>query len=129
MIMAVPALTQLPLFVLSSLVFTKIAQAPSVLESESFWTITSLVNPDPTLTIPVVIGLLTLANVESSRWFITAEQKAREEKVDKWNADKRAQGHMVLEPKKMVQNGLRVLSVGRILIAAMVPGVSACMVV
>lgn len=124
MIMAIPAITQLPVFVLSSLVFARIAQAPSVLDSESFWTLTSLVNPDPTATIPVVIGLITLANVESSRWFITAEQQARQEKVEKWNAEKRAQGHTVIEPKKIVQNGLRILSVGRILIAAMVPGVS-----
>jgi len=122
MIMAIPALTQLPVFVLSSLVFTRMTQAPSGLDAESFWTLTSLVNPDPTATIPVVLGLVTFANVESSNWFITDAQKARQEKVDRWNADKRAQGHIVLEPKKLVQNGLRMLSVGRILVAAMVPG-------
>jgi mitochondrial inner membrane protein COX18 len=124
MIMAIPALTQLPVFVLSSLVFTRITQAPSGLDAESFWTLTSLVNPDPTATIPVIIGLITLANVESSHWFITDAQKARQEKVDKWNAEKRAQGHIVLEPKKLVKNGLQLLSGGRILVAALVPGVS-----
>jgi mitochondrial inner membrane protein COX18 len=124
MIMALPAITQLPVFFISSLVFARIVQFPSVLDSESVWTLTSLVSPDPTGTIPIAIGLITLANVESSQWFITDAQKARQEKVEQWNAEKRAQGHLVLEPKKIVQNALRGLSVVRILISAVVPGVS-----
>ncbi|KAF9652198.1 hypothetical protein BDM02DRAFT_3089619 [Thelephora ganbajun] len=122
LIMAVPALAQLPVFVFSSLVFSGLTQPPSVLDSETFLTLTSLVNPDPTATVPVVIGLITLANVESSKWFISDVQKNRQEKVEKWNAEKRAQGHTVIEPQKLVQNVLRVMSVGRILIAAVVPG-------
>ena len=121
--MAVPALTQLPVFVLSSLVFARLTQPPSVLDSETFLTLTSLVNPDPTATIPILIGMMTFANVESSKWFITDEQKSRQDKVEEWNEKRRAQGHIVIEPRKMVQNALRVMSVGRILIAAMVPGV------
>jgi len=121
--MAVPALTQLPLFVFSSLVFSRLTQPPSVLDSETFLTLTSLVNPDPTATIPILIGMITFANVESVKWFITDAQKSRQEKVEKWNAEKRARGDTVIEPKKIVQNALRVMSVGRILIAAMVPGV------
>ena len=121
--MAVPALTQLPVFVFSSLVFSRLTQQPSVLDSETFLTLTSLVNPDPTLTIPVLIGMISFANVESAKWFISDGQKSRQEKVEKWNAEKRARGDTVIEPKKIVQNVLRVMSVGRILIAAMVPGV------
>jgi inner membrane protein COX18 len=123
LIMAVPALTQLPVFVLSSLVFSTLTQSPSVLDAESFLTLTSLVNPDPTATIPVLIGIITFANVESAKWFVTDQQKSREESVEKWNEEKRVQGHTVIEPRKIVQNALRVMSVGRILIAAMVPGV------
>jgi len=67
--------------------------------------------------------MITFANVESVKWFITDAQKSRQEKVEKWNAEKRARGDTVIEPKKIVQNVLRVMSVGRILIAAMVPGV------
>lgn len=121
--MAIPALTQLPVFVFSSLVFSQLVQPPSVLDSETFLTLTSLVNPDPTATIPVLIGMITFANVESAKWFISDALKSRQEKVEKWNAEKRAQGHTVIEPKKIVQNALRVMSVGRILIAAVVPGV------
>ena len=123
LVMAIPILTQLPVFVFSSLVFSRLTQPPSVLDSETFLTLTSLVNPDPTATIPILIGMITFANVESAKWFISAAQKGRQEKVEKWNAGKRAQGHTVVEPKKIVQNVLRVMSVGRILIAAVVPGV------
>ena len=121
--MAIPALTQLPVFVFSSLVVSRLTQPPSVLDSEMFLTLTSLVNPDPTAVIPVLIGMITFANVESAKWFISDAQKSRQDKVEKWNAEKRAQGDTVIEPKKIVQNALRVMSVGRILIAAMVPGV------
>ena len=123
LIMAIPALTQLPVFVSSSIMFSRLAQPPSVLDSETFLTLTSLVNPDPTATIPILIGLITFANVESAKWFISDTQKGRQEKVEKWNAEKRAQGHTVVEPAKIVKNALGVMSVGRILIAAVVPGV------
>ena len=123
--MAVPVLTQLPVFVFSSLVFSRLTQPPSVFDSETFLTLTSLVNPDPTAAIPILIGMITFANVESAKWFVSDKQKSRREKVENWNAEKRAQGHTVIEPKKIVQNALRVMSVGRILIAAVVPGVRA----
>ena len=123
--MAVPALTQLPVFIFSSLMFSRLAQPPSVLDSETFLTLTSLVNPDPTAALPILIGLITFANAESAKWFISDARKTRQEKVEKWNAEKRAQGHTVVEPTKIVQNSLRVMSVGRILIAAVVPGVCA----
>ena len=67
--------------------------------------------------------MLTFANVESAKWFITDKQKSRQESVEKWNEERRAQGHVIIEPKKIVQNVLRVMSVGRILVAAIVPGV------
>jgi inner membrane protein COX18 len=67
--------------------------------------------------------MITFANVESAKWFISEKQKTRQERVEKWNEEKRAQGHTVVEPKKIVQNALRVMSVGRILISAVVPGV------
>ncbi|KAF9780144.1 60Kd inner membrane protein-domain-containing protein [Thelephora terrestris] len=122
LIVAVPVLTQLPVFVLCSLVFSRLTQPPSVLDSETFLTLTSLVNPDPTAVIPILIGMITFANVESAKWFITDQQKSRQARVERWNEEKRAQGDTVIEPKKIVQNALRVMSVGRILIAAMVPG-------
>jgi inner membrane protein COX18 len=123
LVMSVPVLAQLPVFVVSSLVFARMTQPPSVLDSETFLTLTSLVNPDSTMTIPILIGMVTFANVESAKWFISDVQQSRQDKVEKWNEERRARGHNVLEPKKIVQNALRVVSVGRILITAMVPGV------
>jgi mitochondrial inner membrane protein COX18 len=87
-------------------------------------TLTSLAHTDPTATLPVVLGIVTLANVESSRWFMTQEEKEREKKVDQWTAEKRSQGHLVLQPKKYIQSALRVLSLGRIIVGSLVPGVS-----
>jgi hypothetical protein len=124
--MAIPPLTQLPLFVGSSMFLSRLSQPPTAFDSEAFLTLTSLAHADPTAALPIALGLITLANVESSsfRWFVSAEAKEGEEKEQRRIAEKRAQGHIVLEPRKIVQSGLRLLSVGRILIGAVVPGVS-----
>jgi mitochondrial inner membrane protein COX18 len=121
--MLIPPLTQLPLFVGSSMFISRLSQPPTVFDSESFLTLTSLAHVDPTATLPIALGLITLANVESSRWFISEAAIEREELEQKRVAEKRAQGHIVLQPQKIVRSGLRLLSVGRILIGALVPGV------
>ncbi|EJF61190.1 hypothetical protein DICSQDRAFT_60851 [Dichomitus squalens LYAD-421 SS1] len=118
----VPVVTQLPLFIGTSMVLSHASTAPTVLDSESFFTLTSLAHADPTATLPILLGVITLANVESSRWFVGAEVLQREAQVAKWTAERRARGEQILEPRKIHQSALRVLSVGRILIAAMVPG-------
>ncbi|CDO71272.1 hypothetical protein BN946_scf184908.g29 [Trametes cinnabarina] len=119
---AMPIVTQLPLFVGTSMVMSEAARAPTVLDSEAFFTLTSLSHADSTLTLPIMLGIITLANVESSKWFVSAEVLQREQQVSKWTAERRARGEQVLEPRKIYQTALRILSVGRILIAAMVPG-------
>ncbi|TFY83961.1 hypothetical protein EWM64_g67 [Hericium alpestre] len=101
--MLVPPVTQLPVFVGTSIVLSSICQPPTVFDSESFLTLTSLAHADPTATLPVVLGL-------------------REKQEEKRLAEKRAQGHIVIEPRKVVRTGLRILSIGRILVASMVPG-------
>jgi len=120
--MVIPILTQLPLFMGFSIVLTRLSQAPTPFDSESFLTLSTLAHTDPTATLPIVLGLITLANVESSRWFITGEQREREEKVQKWKEDRVARGETVIEPNKIVKSVLRLVSVGRIIIATMVPG-------
>jgi inner membrane protein COX18 len=122
--MAIPPLTQLPLFVGSSMFLSRLSQPPTVFDAEAFLTLTSLAHADPTAALPIALGLITLANVESSRWFVSVEAKEREELEQRQTAEKRAQGQIVLEPQKIVRSGLRLLSVGRILIGAVVPGVS-----
>ncbi|KAI9512237.1 60Kd inner membrane protein-domain-containing protein [Russula earlei] len=120
--MLIPPLTQLPLFVGSSVFLSSLSRPPTVFDAESFLTLTSLSHADPTAALPIALGMITLANVESSRWFVSAQARVREEREQRRLAEKRAQGHVVLEPRKVVQFGLRLLSVGRILIGAVVPG-------
>lgn len=97
---------------------------PTVFDSESFLTLTSLSHPDPTATLPIVLGLITLANVETAHWFLSSDALKRQQKVAEWTAEKRAKGETVLEPGKIIQSSMRALAVGRILIAAVIPGVS-----
>ena len=125
--MVIAPITQLPVFVLTSLTISRACQAPTVLDGESFLTLTSLAHSDPTLTLPIVLGIVTLANVESARWFISPQALEREKKVEEWKAKRRARGETVIEPKKIMQTSLRTLAVCRILIAALVPGVCWCL--
>ncbi|KAF9818317.1 hypothetical protein IEO21_02832 [Rhodonia placenta] len=120
--MLIPPLTQLPLFVGFSMVLNNASKSPTVFDTEQFATLTSLVHSDPTLTLPIVLGLVTLANVESARWFLDAATLERQKKTAKWVAARRAKGETVVEPHKVIQSSLRALSVARILIAAVVPG-------
>ncbi|OAX44558.1 hypothetical protein K503DRAFT_678466 [Rhizopogon vinicolor AM-OR11-026] len=120
--MAIPLITQLPLFMGFSIVLNRLSQAPTPFDSESFLTLSTLAHTDPTATLPIALGLITLANVESSRWFITEAQRDREEKVQKWKEDRVARGETVIEPQKIIKSVLRLISVGRIIIATMVPG-------
>ncbi|RDX55563.1 hypothetical protein OH76DRAFT_1317916, partial [Lentinus brumalis] len=117
-----PIVTQIPLFVGTTMVLSRVSAAPTVLDSESFFTLTSLAHADSTATLPILLGVITLANVESARWFVNAEVLEREQKVAKWTAERREKGEQILEPRKIYQTALRMLSVGRILLAAMVPG-------
>ncbi|THH32934.1 hypothetical protein EUX98_g1273 [Antrodiella citrinella] len=120
--MIVPAVSQLPLFVGFSMMLSNVSRAPTVFDSESFLTLASLAHADPTVTLPIVIGLLSLANAESSHWFISAEAVKREAQVQEWADKKRAKGEAVIQPKKIIQSTLRIYSVIRILVSAVFPG-------
>ncbi|KAH9853524.1 60Kd inner membrane protein-domain-containing protein [Lenzites betulinus] len=119
---ALPIVTQLPLFVGTSMVLSHAARAPTPFDAEAFFTLTSLAHADATLTLPIMLGMITLANVESARWFVSAEALEREQRVARWTAERRARGENVLEPRRIYQTSLRIMAVARILIAAMVPG-------
>ncbi|KIJ20251.1 hypothetical protein PAXINDRAFT_166359 [Paxillus involutus ATCC 200175] len=120
--MAIPPLTQLPVFVGCSMVLSRLAQYPTPFDSESFLTLSTLAHPDPTATLPIALGFITLANVESSRWFMTEQQRDRQLEVQKWKEERVARGETVLEPQKIIKSALRLVSVGRIIVATMVPG-------
>ena len=58
--MLIPAVSQLPLFVGFSVMLNNLSRHPTVFDSESFLTLTSLAHADPTVTLPIVIGLLKI---------------------------------------------------------------------
>ena len=121
--MGIAPITQLPIFVFGSLAVSRACQFPTILDTESFLTLTSLAHSDPTLTLPIALGVISLANVESARWFISPEATERQKKVDEWKMKRRERGETIIEPGKIVQSSLRILAVCRILFAALLPGV------
>ncbi|KAJ7638914.1 hypothetical protein FB45DRAFT_1023658 [Roridomyces roridus] len=52
---------------------------PRLCRHEPFFTLTSLNHPDSTWTIPIILGIVTMANVESNHWFMRGVQKTRME--------------------------------------------------
>ncbi|KAI6034348.1 60Kd inner membrane protein-domain-containing protein [Pisolithus microcarpus] len=112
--MLIPPVTQLPVFVGLSILFSRLSQAPTPFDSESFLTLSTLTHVDPMGALPIALGFITLANVESSRWFMTDAQLKREEQVQQWKAQRVTRGETVLEPQKIVKSSLRLVSVGRI---------------
>ncbi|KAL4076072.1 60Kd inner membrane protein-domain-containing protein [Scleroderma citrinum] len=120
--MLIPPVTQLPVFVGFSVLLSHLSQAPTPFDSESFFTLSALTHADPTGVLPIALGFITLANVESSRWFMTDAQLNREKQVQQWKEARIAKGESVLEPQKIVKSVLRLASIGRIVVASMVPG-------
>ncbi|KAF9534227.1 60Kd inner membrane protein-domain-containing protein [Crepidotus variabilis] len=119
----VPPLSQLPVFVGLTLMFNRLSQDPTPFDSESFLTLTSLAHPDPTMTLPVVLGFLTMANVESGNWVMNAAEKEQRRVTELKEARRIAEGGKPrIHPGKIIKTALRGLSVLRIVIAAMTPG-------
>jgi inner membrane protein COX18 len=85
-----------------------------------------LAHPDPTiaLPVPVVIGLISLATIETSQWFVTEERAIRLRKTSFRNEVQRDQGKIITNPRWHIKGIMSGLSVGRIILAAMMPGVS-----
>lgn len=122
--MLAPQLVQLPLFILTSLVIQHACVYPSPLDSESFFTITSLVYPDRTNAFPIAVGVLSLANVETAKWLVGGEQARemlRREEAQR-NKDKK-DGVIRIRPQLISKSLLRGLSIVRIVIGSLMPGV------
>lgn len=76
------------------------------------------------MTLPIILGMITMANVESSNWVMTAAERERQQRLDEANAKRIAEGGKpTIQPNKLLKSGLRLLSVGRIIFAAVMPGV------
>lgn len=123
--MLVPSVPQIPIFMLFTATFFHAANEPgSVLRNEAFFTLRSLAHPDPTVTLPILIGLVSFASIETSQWFTTAEQSRRYALIKSREQAQKADGKIVIQPMKYTRSIMRGLSVGRIILAATTPGVS-----
>ncbi|EEB95129.1 hypothetical protein MPER_05950, partial [Moniliophthora perniciosa FA553] len=122
--MAVPPLSQIPPFVIMTMIFARLSADPfSGFDSESVFTLTTLNHADPTMTMPVILGLLTMANVEVNNWVLTATEKGMQKEIqEKKEQIAQEQGVRHIEPQKIVKSAMRVLSVGRIGLGAIAPG-------
>ncbi|PBL02417.1 hypothetical protein ARMGADRAFT_1005798 [Armillaria gallica] len=121
--MVVPPLSQMAVFFPMSIFFGGVAADPfSGFDAESFMTLTSLSRPDETLTIPILVGLITMANVESSTWFMTATEKQAVAQREQRRKDAASKGVHHIAPANGIKQALRVVSVLRIVFAAQVSG-------
>ncbi|KAJ8519392.1 hypothetical protein ONZ45_g3668 [Pleurotus djamor] len=119
----VPTLSQLPVFVVTSMMLSRLSLPPTPFDSEAFLTLTTLAHPDPTMALPIILGMITMANVESSNWVMTAAERERQQRIDENNVKRIAEGQKpLIQPNKLIKSGLRILSVGRIMFAAVMPG-------
>jgi len=119
----IPPLSQLPFFVGFTVVLNRLSQDPTPFDSESFLTLTSLAHPDPTMTLPVLLGFLTMANLESGNWVMNAAEREQQRAIEAEEAQRVASGGKVhIQPGKIIKFGLRALSVIRIIVAALTPG-------
>ncbi|KAK0468233.1 60Kd inner membrane protein-domain-containing protein [Desarmillaria tabescens] len=121
--MVVPPLSQMAVFFPMSIFFGGVATDPfSGFDAESFMTLTSLSHPDETLTVPILVGLITMANVESSTWFMTATEKQAVAQREQRRKDAASKGVHHITPANGIKQALRVVSVMRIVFAAQVSG-------
>lgn len=102
------------------MVLNDLSRIPTPFDSESIFTLTSLAHVDPTATLPIVVGLLTFANVESSDVFMTDSQRERKATADAQRLEKRKEG---VELGRLFKPAMRIASIIRVLVATMVPGV------
>lgn len=119
--MILPAVVQLSVFLPSSWFLAHLATDPfSAFDSESFLSLTRLSSEDESLGFPIALGLVTMANVESSTWFMTADER---EALRVQEAKRQEQGVFTLPVGKIIRFALRSVSVVRIVIASQVSGV------
>jgi len=124
----IPVALNLATFIPMSLTMLAIAMPPTPLDSEAFLTLTALTHPDPSNILPVVIGIMNFANVDSHRWLMPPvrreEVRQREEAAASAAAAAgKPENRLQIKPAAMWGFGMRFLSVARIVFAMYMPGV------
>ena len=123
--LVIPTLSQLPFFVVFTVVLSRLSTDPTPFDSESFLTLSTLAHPDPTMTLPVILGFLTMAHVESGNWVLNAAEKEQIRRAEQKERERILQsGKLSINPAKLLKDSLRGLSIVRIIITALTPGVS-----
>ncbi|KAF7301753.1 Cytochrome oxidase biogenesis protein [Mycena indigotica] len=116
-------LSQLPVFVFMTTLFNRLAADPTPFDSEAFFTLTTLNHPDATWTLPIMLGMITMANVESNNWLMSAVQRDRMRKMEEDREKQIAAGRRSpIQVHKIIKSSLSLLSVVRIIVAAFSPG-------
>ncbi|KAJ7665524.1 60Kd inner membrane protein-domain-containing protein [Mycena rosella] len=119
---ASPAI-QLPVFITMTMMFTRLAQDPTPFDSEAFLTLTTLNHPDPTWILPTILGMVTMANVDSNNWLLSAVQKDRLRKMEERREQQlKTTGKSGFQVSQIIQGALHPLAVLRILWAGFCPG-------
>ncbi|KAF9057650.1 60Kd inner membrane protein-domain-containing protein [Panaeolus papilionaceus] len=111
----IPPLSQVPVFLTFSVAMSRLSMDPTPFDSESFLTLTTLSHPDPTMALPIALGFLTMAQIESGNWFLKATERTYTRNPDGTEVVKE-------EPFVLRKTVLRLLSVARIIVAAVSPG-------
>jgi inner membrane protein COX18 len=101
----------------------QLSKLPTPLDSESFLSISSLAHPDPLFAFPILIGIITMANVESSVWFRRDILNEREKKYNERVEERRKKGEKLVTIPSWT-NLMRYGSLARIIISLPMPGVS-----
>ncbi|KAJ7781139.1 hypothetical protein B0H16DRAFT_1231097, partial [Mycena metata] len=121
--MVASPVSQLPVFVVMTMVFNRLAQEPTPFDSEAFFTLTTLNHTDSTLTLPIILGMITMLNVDANSWFMSTVQKDRLQKIEESRAAQLAAGKRPsFHLQRAIKSSLNYLSVFRIILAAISPG-------
>ena len=79
------------------------------------------------MTLPVVLGFLSMANVESGNWVLNAAEREQQRESQAAEQKRIAEGgEQRIRPGQHIKSALRGLSILRIIFAAVAPGVSIC---
>ncbi|KIY49294.1 hypothetical protein FISHEDRAFT_26568, partial [Fistulina hepatica ATCC 64428] len=126
---ASPAI-QLPVFAFTSVMLTRLSTAESPFATESLGSLSeatgmlaSLAAPDASMILPVLVGMLTMANIETSTWVMNAAEREHERKLKVYNTRKRQlAGEHAVSLRDLIKPTLRCWSVLRMALAALAPG-------
>lgn len=119
----IPAVMHLAVFVPMTVLFGAAAMPPTPLDSEGFWTITTLTHPDQSNVLPIALGLLTIATTDSSRWFISSERLHELKERDQRNLEKSRKSTLKFNVGSFFMNFARLSSIARVVLGMVVPGV------